>query len=89
MEDQTGQATLKEGHSTAGRSEETTKIQAWYSGPPRNPLISEVYRAADQEAPVSKVGEGDCPGLERRAKFCQWGNLGTAGGSGGLSCWPI
>ena len=47
------------------------KIQAWYSGPLRNLLISEVHRAADQEAPISKVGEGDCPGLERRAEFCQ------------------
>ena len=35
------------------------------------------------------VGEGDCPGLKRKVEFCQWGNPGTAGGSGGLSCWPI
>ena len=69
----------------AGRSEEATKIQAWYSSPLRNPPISEVHRAADQEAPISKAGEGDCPGLERRAEFCQWGNPGTAEGSGGLS----
>ena len=86
---QTGQATLKEGHSTAGKTEETLKIQAWYSGPLRNPSISEIYRAADQEAPVSEVGEGDCPGPEKKTEFCQWGNLGTTGGSGGLSCWPI
>ena len=86
---QTGQATLKEGHSTADRSEEATKIQAWYSGPLRNLPISEVHRAADLEASISKVGEGDCPGLERKAEFCQWGNPGTAGGSRGLSCWPI
>ena len=65
------------------------KIQAWYSSPPRNLPISEVHRAADQEAPISKVGEGDCPGLERKAEFCEWGNPGTAGGSGGLSFWPI
>ena len=27
--------------------------------------------------------------LKRKVEFCQWGNPGTAGGSGGLSCWPI
>ena len=27
--------------------------------------------------------------LKGRLNFCQWGNLGTAGGSGGLSCWLI
>ena len=70
---QTGQAASKEGHSTAGRTEETLKIQAWYSGPLRNSPISEVYRAADQEAPISKVGEGHCQGLERETEFCQEG----------------
>ena len=86
---QTGQATSQEGHSSANRSEEAMLIQAWYSSPPRNLPIPEVHQAADQEAPVSEVGERNCPGSPVGTEFCQWSNPGAAGGSRGLPCWPI
>ena len=86
---QTAAGQVQEGHSSACRRKETPQVQAWYSCPLRDPQVPKVDGAADQEAPISKVGERDCPRLKRKVEFCQWGNPGTAGGSGGLSCWPI
>ena len=84
-----GQVPLQEGHSSACRRKETSQVQVWYSCPPRDLQVPKINRVADQEAPIPEVGEGDCPGLQVKAELCQWGNPGTAGGSGGLSCWPI
>ena len=78
---QTGQATSEEGSSTASRTKEATQVQAWYRDPPRDSLVPEINRATDQEAPIPKAGERDCPGHEGEAELCQWGNSGTAGGS--------
>ena len=85
-----GQVPLQEGHNSAcRRRKETSQVQAWYSCPPRDPQVPKIDRVADQKTPIPEVGEGDCPGLQVEAELCQWGNPGTAGGSGGLSCWPI
>ena len=78
---QTGQATSEEGCSTAGRTEEATQVQAWHRGPLRDSPVPEIDQATDQEAPIPKAGERDCPGHEGEAELCQWGNPGTAGGS--------
>ena len=84
-----GQVPPEEGHSSACRRKETSQVQAWYSCPPRDSQVPKVNRVADQEAPIPEVGERDCPGLQVEAELCQWGNPGTAGGSRGLSCWPV
>ena len=85
-----GQVPLQEGQSSAcRRRKETLQVQAWYSCPLRDLQVSKINGVADQKAPIPEVGEGDCPGLQVKDELCQWGNPGTAGGSGGLSGWPI
>ena len=63
---------------------QTGAPKAWYCGPPQNLPIPEVYRTINKEAPFPEAGARDCPGHEGETELCQWGNPGTAGGSGGI-----
>ena len=47
-------------------------------------MIPEIDRVTNKEAPFPEAGARDCPGHEGKTELCQWGNPGTAGGSGGI-----
>ena len=78
-EGQTAVGQVQEGHSSACRRKETPQVQAWYSHPPRDPQVPKVDGAVDQEAPISKVGERDCPGLKGRLNFASGAILALQG----------